>query len=68
VQCLFLRILGSDLSDNWGAETSPSSGYNHMHRHLLSGSTGKKKENVHMAIFSLGIVTISNLTKFIFSK
>ncbi len=33
---------------------SPSSGYNHMHRHLLSGSMGKKKENVHMAIFSLG--------------
>jgi hypothetical protein len=48
-----LRILGSDLSDDWGAETSPSSDYNHMHRHLLSGSTEKKEENVHMAIFPL---------------
>jgi len=37
-----LRILGSGLSDNWGAETRPSSGYNHMHRHLLSGSMEKK--------------------------
>jgi hypothetical protein len=39
-----LRILGSGLSEDWGAETSPSSGYNHMHRHLLSGSTGRKKK------------------------
>jgi hypothetical protein len=49
-----LRILGSGLSEDWGAETSPSSGYNHMHNHLLSGSTGKKeKKNVYMAIFPL---------------
>jgi hypothetical protein len=49
-----LRILGSGLSDNWGAETSPSSGYNHMHRHLLSGSMEKKrKRKVRMAIFPL---------------
>lgn len=38
-----LRILGSGLSDNWCAETSPSSGYIHMHRHPLSGYTWEKK-------------------------
>jgi hypothetical protein len=53
VQCFILRILGSGLSDDWGAETSPSSGYNHMHRHLLSGSMEKEKKKVHMAIFPL---------------
>ncbi len=49
-----LRILGSGLSDDWGAETSPSSGHNHMHRHLLSGSMGKEKKKCSCGNLSLG--------------